>query len=115
MSPPGKTSLIVEIPCQQEDSLWSCDDDTVIQIVRSHFLQLGWIEETEILDASVTRLYDAYPILELGCEERLEAVFEYLRHFSNLKISGRMGKFVYAWIHDMIRLGKEIIEEYIRK
>jgi len=30
--------------------------------------------------------------------------------FTNLHLSGRSGRFVYGWIHTMMRFGREIVE-----
>ena len=112
MSPPGKTSLVAEIPSQPEDEIWGLEDEKLIAAVCSKFAQIGWIREDEVIDATVNRIYYAYPILEIGSEKKVEKINSFLKGFSNLKVSGRNGRFRYAWIHDMVRYGKEIIEEY---
>ena len=113
MSPPGKTSLVAEIPCQAEDELWSMESEKLTQLICSQLIQVGWITEDNIIDTSVTKLSRAYPVLEVGYEDTIQKVFAFLNNFSNLKISGRSGKFAYTHIHDMMRFGKEIIEDYI--
>jgi protoporphyrinogen oxidase len=113
MSPPGKTSLVAEIPCQPEDTLWGADDNQLTGLIRSHLIRIGWIKEEEIIDSVVKRMRYGYPILETGTEEKVRRIYDYLQNFSNLKVSGRNGKFVYAWIHNMMRLGKEIISDYL--
>lgn len=112
MSPPGKTSLVVEIPCQPEDRLWNLGPDQVIEETRLQLSRIGWVRAEEIIDTAVQKINQAYPILELGYEEKLEKIFAFLRGFGNLRLTGRNGRFVYAWIHDMIRFGREIVEEY---
>ena len=112
MSPPGKTSLVVEFPCQPEDQVWNLGPDQVAEKVRVSLLRTGWLKEEEIIDTAVHKISHAYPILELGYEEKLENIFSFLRGFGNLRLTGRNGRFVYAWIHDMIRFGREIAEEY---
>jgi len=112
MSPPGKTSLVVEFPCQPEDPVWNLGPDQVAEKVRVPLLRTGWLKEGEIIGTTVHKINQAYPILELGYEEKLEKVFSFLRGFGNLRLTGRNGRFVYAWIHDMIRFGREIVEEY---
>ncbi len=113
MSPPGQTSLVAEIPCQPGDGLWCAKGDRLIQLVRSRLVQIGWIKEEEIIDASVNRMNWGYPILEIGFQEKIQRINAFLNGFSNLKLSGRNGRFVYAWIHNTIRYGKNIIEEYM--
>lgn len=112
MSPPGKTSLVAEIPCQQEDELWNMADDKLVQLIRSKLIQIGWIKEEEITGAFVDRVNYAYPILDVDFEENTKKAVTFLEGFSNLKLSGRNGKFMYVHVHDIIRFGKEIIEEY---
>jgi len=113
MSPRGKTSLIVEIPCRQGDKFWSLKEEKIIQLIRSQFIKIGFIKEEEIIDASVVKMNFAYPILEIGYKDKVKKINTFLKSFSNLKITGRNGRFTYAWIHDMIKFGKEIIEEYM--
>ncbi len=115
MSPVGKTSLIVEIPCQEEDKIWSLEDDKLIHLVCSKLIQISLIKEEEIIDATATRLNYAYPILERDFEEKIQKVNTFLKSFSNLTLSGRNGKFMYAWIHNMIKFGKEIVDQYVTK
>jgi protoporphyrinogen oxidase len=112
MSPAGKTSLLAEIPCQPEDDLWKHEDSKLIEIIRTHLERIGWIGREEILGAAVHRLEHAYPILESGFEEKVRQINGFLRTFRNLKLSGRNGRFMYSWVHDMLRFGKDITDEY---
>jgi protoporphyrinogen oxidase len=112
MSPPGKTSLVAEIPCQAEDELWNMENEKLTQLVCSQLAQIGWITKDDVINTSVTKLSRAYPVLEIGYEDKVQQIFAFLNKFSNLKISGRNGKFTYTHIHDMMRFGKEIIDDY---
>jgi len=113
MSPPGKTSLVAEIPNQEEDMFWHTEDGKLIELVCSRLIQIGWVKEEEIIDTFVGRMDYAYPMLEIGCEEKVQKINAFLKGFNNLKLSGRNGKFIHASIHEMIKFGKEIIQEYI--
>jgi protoporphyrinogen oxidase len=110
MSPPGKTSLVVEIPCWLDDNLWSAEDNKLIQIIFPYLSQIWMIKREECIDMSVKRLCCSYPVLEMGFEGKVEILYNYLNAFVNLELSGRSGRFVYAWIHDMLRFGKEIVD-----
>ena len=112
MSPAGKTSLVTEIPCQHGDRVWGMKDNDLVQLIRTCLVQMGWIKETEIIDALVYRLKYAYPVLEIDYEEKIHKIINYLKGFNNLKLTGRNATFMYSWIHDMMRSGKEIIQEY---
>ena len=115
MSPAEQTSLVAEIPCQIDDGTWACGDDELIEMVRSKLVDIGWITEAEVMNASVRRLDYAYPILEVGAEPAVREIRAYLESFANLTLSGRNGRFVYSWIHDMMKYGREIVGQYCRK
>ena len=110
MSPEGKTSLVVEIPCHMEDNVWSFDDQQLTSMVSKKLVEIGWITNDEILGSWCGRLNYAYPILELGFEDKVSQIFEWLDRFENLSLSGRNGKFAYTHLHDMMRFGKDIVE-----
>ena len=112
MAPAGKTSLVAEIPCQRGDRVWGMQDNDLVQLVCSRLVQMGWIKEIELIDALVYRLNYAYPVLGIDYEKKIHKLIAYLRNFNNLKLTGRNAKFMYSWIHDIMRSGKEIIQEY---
>jgi protoporphyrinogen oxidase len=112
MSPPGKTSLVAEIPCQAEDATWTMDDSELSDLVTSAILRIGWITRDEIIDTAVARMPYAYPILERGFEQRVNRILSYLGRFSNLQLAGRSGRFLYTHVHDMMRTGMEIVDGY---
>lgn len=113
MSPSGKTSLVAEIPCQEGDPLWNRKDEELKALVQTKYESIGWVEANEVIDFMVVRIRYAYPILELGYEEKISQIMSYLDRFKNLKLSGRSGKFKYTHLHDMMRFGKEVVEEYL--
>lgn len=113
MSPPGKTSLMAEIPCHQDDSIWRADDAAVLDTVRDRLVEIGWLEPRDVLGGAVHRLVNAYPVLDLDSGEAVEGIHDYLATFTNLRLVGRSGRFVYGWIHDMMRAGLEVVEEII--
>jgi len=113
MSPPGKTSLVIEIPCHREDKIWQLNDHELINDIANKLVDIGWIKPEEVLGTWCGRLNYAYPILELGFEDKVNKIFNWLGRFENLKLSGRNGKFAYTHLHDMMRFGKEIVEEHL--
>ncbi|MBI4546291.1 MAG: FAD-dependent oxidoreductase [Gemmatimonadetes bacterium] len=112
MSPAGRTSLITEVPCQFQDATWRATDAQIVTRICEALAIVGWARYEQVLDARVLRIPFAYPILELGFEERVASLQEYLASFENLRISGRNGQFQYAWMHDALRFGREIVAEY---
>lgn len=111
MSPPGRTSLVAEIPCDAEDAVWKMDDAAVLGLVLPPLERIGWVRSGEVVGSALRRMSHAYPVLEKGYEARVENVHASLARFSNLRFSGRSGKFRYSWLHEMLRFGKDIVEE----
>ncbi|MGH7197542.1 MAG: FAD-dependent oxidoreductase [Candidatus Omnitrophota bacterium] len=109
MVPEGKTSLVAEVPCQPEDELWKMEEAALAGIVAGKFTEMGWIRPEEVIDAAAYRIPNAYPIIELGSEEKAAEITGYLAGFRNVSVSGRSGKFMYTHLHDMLRFGKEIV------
>lgn len=115
MSPPGRTSLIVEIPCQMEDDIWKISDDKLIMSIQAKLIQTRLVRDNEIIGSTIKRMPYAYPVLEIDFEEKIRKINGFLEGFSNLRFSGRNGRFVYGHIHDMMNMGKEIIEGFLKK
>jgi len=113
MSPAGKTSLVAEIPCQDQDEIWNMEDDGLKQLVSSKLLDIGWIRKRNIIDSLVIRLKYCYPVLEVECEQKVQQIKTYLSSLGNLRVCGRSGNFMYGWIHQMIKQGKAIVEECV--
>lgn len=114
MTPPGKTCLVLEIPCQKEDRIWSLDDSKLTRQVLLQLLRINLIKEDDIIDSLVFRMNNAYPVLAAGYKDKIETIFKCLGRFKNLKLTGRNGKFVYAHLHDMMKFGREIINNDFR-
>lgn len=113
MSPPGKTSLIVEIPCSQDEKTGAAENHQWTKMVCSKLNQIGWIEEKYIIHSLVHRVDYAYPVLEIGHEKKLERILDFLNRFTNLKLIGRNSLFKYTHFHDMMRFGSSVIDEYV--
>ncbi len=112
MSPHGRTSLVAEIPCQEADAVWNMSEGKLTELVVSKLREIGLVSKEEVIGGCVNRLYHAYPVLERGFEQKVGRIKEYLAGFRNLRLSGRNGLFTYAWIHNMMRFGKDIVERY---
>ena len=111
MAPPGKTSLVAEIPYSAGDPYERMADEPLIELVRGHLSGAGLIAERDVVGAAVRRLADAYPVLEMGVENRRRDIFSYLDGFSNLKVIGRNGMFRYLHIHDLLPAAALAVKE----
>jgi len=112
MAPADKTSIIVEIPCQQNDEIWNYSDKQFVALVHEQVCRITSLTPREIEGQIVYRMKNAYPVLELGFGEKLRQICDYFDQFENLSFTGRNGRFVYSHIHDMMQFGKDIIDEF---
>jgi protoporphyrinogen oxidase len=109
MAPPGKTSLLLEIPCGQESDLSEVVLQKYVRICVEKLEQIGWIREYQVLNAAVECLDYAYPVLDAGYAEKLERILRYMKTFQNLHIIGRNALFQYTHFHDMMRMARETV------
>jgi len=111
MSPPGKTSLVAEIPHSDNDFVSRLTDNEITEMVKRDLLSTLLIAENEISGTNVFSIPYAYPVLKKGYEQDYGKIIDYLNQFENLFITGRNGKFEYSWTHNMMRWGNDIIEK----
>ena len=111
MAPPGKTSLVVEIPCQYGDETWMRTDDEHKETVIFQLAKMDFIKRAEIIDKHVKRMRYTYPVLEVNFAKKIKTLKEYLAGFSNLDMTGRNAKFEYIHNHDLMREGLELVKK----
>lgn len=111
MAPVGKTSLIAEIPYNETSPLWQWSEDDFVRRTCADLVGSGLIKKSEIIDTTTYAIKYAYPVLALDYPQKIAKINTYLQQFTNLHLSGRGGKFVYGHIHDMMRYGKEIVQQ----
>ena len=114
MAPRGTTLLVAEIPCQKEEPIWNYSNRELIDLVQSKLCRIGIINQDDIIDATVYRLVNAYPILEVGVEKKLRIINSYLNTFKKLRRAGFNGRFKYTHIHEIMRSGKITVENYVK-
>lgn len=111
MAPPDRTAIVVEVPCGPGDSAWTMDEGRLRRTLLDDITTTGLLEEREVLAFRSHRVPFAYPILELGFEEKAREILDYLERFENLRMAGRSARFGYTHIHDMFRMGRSVVGE----
>ena len=96
MAPPDKTSLVVEIFCNDTDAIWQEADDSLINCTSKRLEELNLINPGDTLGGCVIRLRKAYPLYFDDYKERLDKVMAYLAPLKNLQNIGRSGLFRYT-------------------
>lgn len=106
MAPEGKSSIVAEYFCFQDDEIWSTDDQDLIDLTISDLdKRLGFLKKEEVIDAFVVRVPKAYPMYEIGYEEPLNKIRDYVDSFDNLEIVGRYGTYKYNNMDHSMKTG----------
>jgi protoporphyrinogen oxidase len=95
MAPPGRTLLVTERFCFRGDATWNASDAELIESTVHHLEKLGFVRRHEARDGMVVRIPAAYPLFEVGYQERSRILCDYLERFENLQVAGRGGLFRY--------------------
>lgn len=95
MSPPDKTSLLIEFFCWENDRIWNASKEELLDLSMEWIEKLGFFERNEIIDTFVYKEKYAYPVYDIKYKENLNKVKNYLKQFKNLLLIGRAGSFRY--------------------
>jgi protoporphyrinogen oxidase len=115
MAPPGKTTIVAEYFCFENDDTWKKKDHELVISTIKTLDGLGFIKKEEVLDSSVIRIRKAYPLFEVGYKEKYDRIIEYLQGFENLQIIGRGGMFKYYNMDHAIETGIKAAENLLGK
>ncbi len=114
MSPPGKTSLFVEIFCFEGDEHWNMTDKELYELVLSYFEKINFFKRRDVRKHYVMRAKNVYPVYDVNYKKFLGPVKKYLDGFKNLYYIGRPGRFRYNNQDHSLEMGilaaKSIIE-----
>jgi protoporphyrinogen oxidase len=91
----NKSSLGLEYFCTENDELWNCPDEKLIELAKKEIAKLKLADPDTICDAFVIRMPKTYPVYSMGYSEHLEVIKNYLSGIKNLQCIGRNGMFKY--------------------
>ncbi|MCX5716736.1 MAG: FAD-dependent oxidoreductase [Nitrospirae bacterium] len=115
MAPESKTILVAEFFSFRGDAVWSKSDEELTAIAVENLENMGFIKKHEVIGSNVVRVLNAYPLFEVGYEERCDEIYEYLGRFRNLHITGRSGMFRYYNMDHAIESGIKTAKKIIKK
>ena len=113
--PEGKTSLCIEITCDEGDNVWNLSEKEIHDRCVNDLEELSLLHREEIDDYFVVRLNNAYPVWTLGTERYLKMIFNYLENIKNIYTIGRQGLFEYINMDEGIKEGFEAADKIIRE
>ena len=100
------TSLVLECFCTEGDHIWQMSDEEVgLRCVDDLEKKLRFIEKSEVIDFSVVRTLQAYPVYDLEYASKLKVINDYLAGFEGLHIVGRGGTHRYNNADHSIEMG----------
>lgn len=96
LSPPGKTSLMIEFFCWEGDETWTMEKEKLFEQTIAWLEKLNFVKREEVMQYYLHRQRNVYPVYDVGYEKNLQAVKDYLNQFENLEYMGRPGRFKYT-------------------
>lgn len=105
MLPKDQTVLCFELSCFKDDEWWRASDAQLFDIAMGDIQQLGLIRREEVVDYFTGALERAYPIYDLGFEEKIMGALQGLCEFENLLPVGRHGLYMNNSMDDNVMLG----------
>lgn len=113
MAPEGRTSVMVEIPCNKNDEVW-CMDGTDLRNRVLDDLSVLNIDPSLATGEFFTSYSEfAYPMMDMGYQAKREAAIEHLSQFTNLVMTGRQGTFRYIFTDTAMEMGLMAAESII--
>jgi len=105
-APDGKTSVMLEIPCDGGDAIWNMPDDELLQNGLRDLKKLGFDVSSKVLGHFTARARYAYPRFEIGYREKVNEIRRAVKKFGNLTTLGRQGLFRYIFMDTAMLMGR---------
>lgn len=111
LAPEDKTCIVIEVPCTRNDDIYYMSDRDFFNKIFNCLLEHKLLSQNNLIDYTVIKMDNAYPIIKVGTEERLKPVFKYLGKIKNLYSLGRNADFKYMHTHEIFRRSKKLIDK----
>jgi protoporphyrinogen oxidase len=105
MAPPGRTSIMLELPCDAGDATWSASDDELRRRGLAELAAMGWPVD-DVVGSFVVRVAHGYPVYHLGYERDRQALLGAVARLSNVRTAGRQGLFRYVFMDAAMQMGQ---------
>ena len=113
MAPPGRTSIMLEIPCDPGDALWTMSDADLMQRGLADLDRLGVDVRRATGEHFTTRAATAYPFMDLDYVAERRRAIAWLSRLSNLSLCGRQGTFRYVFSDTAMEMGMTVARSLI--
>jgi protoporphyrinogen oxidase len=104
-APEGKTSVMLEIPCNENDETWNCPEETLLKRCLADLKELGIDIQNKVIDYFTTSVTHGYPVYSLDYSMHRQKLFDFLDCYENLITCGRQGTFRYIFMDTAMEMG----------
>ena len=105
-APPGKTSIMLEIPCQVGDAVWKMPDGALYERCLADLTDLGFPGlRRDTLGYFCSYVEEGYPVYHRSYLDDRQVALDYLGRFANLTSCGRQGSFRYVFMDTAMEMG----------
>ena len=104
MAPAGRTSLMLEIPCDVGDATWRAPTHDLHVRARAELESLGFRMD-DVLDTFCVRVEHGYPVYHLGYERARQTLLADVARVGNVRTAGRQGLFRYVFMDAAMQMG----------
>src|ERR1700722_13656180 len=112
MAPPGRTSIMLEVPCDVGDTTYCASVDAMrVRVLRE--LGILGLPVHDVADAFCVRVEHGYPIYHLVYDRDRRALLAAIGRFANLRTAGRQGLFRYVFMDAAMRMGLRAAEQML--
>jgi protoporphyrinogen oxidase len=112
MAPPGRTSLMLEVPCDVGDATWTAEVGALRDRGLRELRTLGFVVD-DVLDAFCVRVAHGYPVYHLGYDADRRLLLGEVERFANVRTAGRQGLFRYVFMDAAMRMGIEAADQML--
>jgi len=86
-----RSSIGMEYFCTRGDAIWNAPDAELISLARTELEALGLASADSVIDGTVIRQPQAYPVYDSDYREALDMIRGWLAQYRNLQVVGRNG------------------------
>jgi protoporphyrinogen oxidase len=112
MAPEGRTSLMLEIPSDPGDDVWSAPDDALEARMSAELRSLG-IHTGDVQTRFTVRVEHGYPVYHLDYQRDRAELLAAVGRFTNVRTAGRQGLFRYVFMDVAMQMGRAAALEMV--
>lgn len=104
-APEGKTSLMLEIPCNFGDGIWNAPERDIYTRCLDDLASMGIHIKGRVIDYFSTWAKNAYPVYSPDYKTHVNNVLDFIGRYENITTCGRQGIFKYMFMDQAMEMG----------